>query len=83
MNAEAPSTVTVNDLAELAHRSGGGIAVTLYWSRADGAVSLAVEHLANGRRFDLEVEPDRALEAFYHPFAFAERPRAGRASVAA
>ena len=78
------SASTVADTPiDLAHRSCGGIAVTLYWSPADGAVSVAVEHLATERSFVLDVEPERALEAFYHPFGYAERPEAKRARVAA
>ena len=68
---------------ELAHRRGGGIAVTLYWSRADGAVAVEVEHVATGRRFTLDVEPARALEAYYHPFGYAARPAARQTALAA
>ena len=68
---------------ELAHRSGDGIAVTLYWSRADDSITVVVEHVATDSSFELAVERSRALEAFYHPFAFAARRRPELIEVAA
>ncbi len=56
---------------ELAHRKGDGIDVTLWWSRETGAVSVEVLHFATESAFELNVAPDRALDAFYHPFAYA------------
>jgi hypothetical protein len=32
-----------------------------------------VLHFASALAFELSVEPDRALEVFYHPFAYAAR----------
>ncbi len=59
--------------AELAQRENDGIRVRLLWSREDGAVAVQVRHLRSARTFELAVEPDRALEAYYHPFAFTPR----------
>lgn len=58
---------------DLAHRRGDGIDVTLWWSRRTGAVSVEVLHFASESAFELNVDPDRALDAFYHPFAYAAR----------
>ena len=58
---------------DLAHRRGDGIDVTLWWSRENGTVTVEVLHFATESAFELKVEPDRALEAFYHPFAYAAR----------
>ena len=58
---------------DLAHRKGDGIDVTLWWTRETGSVSVEVLHFASGSAFELKVAPDRALEAFYHPFAYAAR----------
>jgi hypothetical protein len=58
---------------DLAHRRGDGIDVTLWWSRRDNAVTVEVLHFASESAFELSVDPDRALEAFYHPFAYAAR----------
>jgi len=63
--------MTADTPIDLARRESDGIAVTLYWSRRDGAVTVLVEQRATESRFELEVEPARALEAFYHPFGYA------------
>jgi hypothetical protein len=58
---------------ELAHRKGDGIDVTLWWSRDEDSVSVEVLHFASESSFELAVARERALEAFYHPFAYAAR----------
>ena len=45
--------------------------VTLHWRPEDDAIVLAVEDWRTGEAFELEVEHDRALDAFHHPFAYA------------
>jgi hypothetical protein len=56
---------------ELSHRQGDGIDVTLWWSPADDSVSVEVLEFATASVFELPVERSRALDAFYHPFAYA------------
>jgi hypothetical protein len=56
---------------DLANRRGDGVDVTLWWSRADDSVSVEVLHLASDSTFELSVDPARALDAYYHPFAYA------------
>ena len=56
---------------ELANRKSDGIDVTLWWSREDDSVSVEVLHFASESSFELAVDRARALEAFYHPFAYA------------
>lgn len=58
---------------ELANRRGDGIDVTLWWSREDDSVAVEVLHFASESSFELTVDRDRALDAFYHPFAYAAR----------
>lgn len=58
---------------DLANRRGDGIDVTLWWSPAENSVSVEVLHLASDSSFELSVERARALDAFYHPFAYAAR----------
>ena len=58
-------------LRELASRRGDGVEVTLHWRPEDDAIVLAVEDWRTGEAFELEVEHDRALDAFHHPFAYA------------
>jgi len=56
---------------ELAVRSSDGFHVRLLWHPGDNAVSVSVEDARLGARFRIPVAPDRALDAFYHPFAYA------------
>jgi hypothetical protein len=56
---------------ELDHRESDGIEVSLLWSRADGSLAVAVRDARTGERFELRVEPEQALDAFRHPFAYA------------
>jgi hypothetical protein len=56
---------------ELAARESDGIHVLLLWHPDAHALTVAVEDARAGDRFHLAVAPDRALDAFYHPFAYA------------
>ena len=56
---------------ELAARDSDGIFVQLLWHPRQNTVTLAVEDVRVGARFDVAVAADRALDAFYHPFAYA------------
>ena len=68
---------------DLAHRRSDGIDVVLWWSPDDDAVAVEVLHLSTDESFELVVERDRALDAFYHPFAYAARRRSELLDVAA
>jgi hypothetical protein len=56
---------------ELAVRESDGIHVLLLWHPNENALTVSVEDARVGDRFQLAVAPDRALDAFYHPFAYA------------
>jgi hypothetical protein len=56
---------------ELAARESDGIQVLLLWHPEENAVTVSVEDVRIGDRFQLAVAPERALDAFYHPFAYA------------
>jgi len=56
---------------ELATRKSDGLHVQLLWERSTNGVTVAVEDLRAGDRFRLAVACERALDAFYHPFAYA------------
>ena len=43
----------------------------MLWHPDDNALTVTVEDERVGDRFQLAVAPDRALDAFYHPFAYA------------
>ena len=63
---------TIRDrVRELASRESDGVKVVLLWHPRQDATTLAVSDSRTGEHFELPVESDRALEAFYHPFAYA------------
>ena len=56
---------------ELARRESDGLAVVLLWDPNKDAVTVSVADTRTGDRFQLAVDGSRALDAFYHPFAYA------------
>lgn len=56
---------------ELASRESDGVVVLLLWHPDDDAVTVSVDDSRSGCRFELAVERGCALDAFYHPFAYA------------
>ena len=60
---------TVQARRELAHRVSGGMEITLYWWAADNSTSIEVWQPDSGETLAFDVPPERALDAFYHPFA--------------
>jgi hypothetical protein len=56
---------------ELAQRRSGADEVLLLWHPESGRVELAVRNLATGAGCQIEVAPADAIDAFYHPFAYA------------
>ena len=65
MNPATPHT------RELAARETDGIHVLLLWLPRENAITVSVEDDRRGDRFQLAVAPHQALDAFYHPFAYA------------
>ena len=63
-------TLATSLARELAVRDSDGVHVRLLWHPGDG-VTVSVEDARFGDRFQIAVAPDRALDAFYHPFAYA------------
>ena len=68
MEAQA-SEPFVEPRRELARRVSGGIEVALYWSPVDHSTTVEVWDAASEETLVFDVPPERALEAFYHPFA--------------
>lgn len=56
---------------ELASRESDGVRVLLLWHPSDNAVTVSIEDTRAGQCVELAVQRDRALDAFYHPFAYA------------
>ena len=50
-------------------RVSGGTEVALYWSPLDNGTTVEVWDSASDETIVFAVPPERALEAFYHPFA--------------
>jgi len=60
---------------ELAHRSSDGLDVTLLWVHGGGRdgdkeVVVCVWDAREGVYFEIPTVPNRALDTYYHPFAF-------------
>ena len=56
---------------ELAVRDSDGVHVLLLWHPEENALTVSVEDARLGNRFRIAVAPERALDAFYHPYAYA------------
>ncbi|HEY3921904.1 MAG TPA: hypothetical protein VGL76_07295 [Gaiellaceae bacterium] len=63
------------DLIELAERSRDGVEVRLLWHRNGGEVVLRVADDKTGEAFELQIAPERAMDAFRHPFVYASSVR--------
>lgn len=71
MTATAPT-----DRRELAHRTGDGIEVTLFWSKPSNRVTIAVLDTRSDEGLEFEVDGGDALDAFNHPYVYAATQRA-------
>jgi hypothetical protein len=60
---------------ELANRSSDGVEVTLLWAQTNGIDELVVcvSDIRAGAYFEIPAEPARALDVYYHPFAYRDR----------
>ena len=62
---------TASHTRELADRESDGVHVLLLWHPAENALTVSVEDSRLDDSFQFAVAPERALDAFYHPFAYA------------
>jgi len=58
-------------MKEIANRTSDGIEVVLFWRRRDARLTVAVADERTGAYFEFDVEPEQALDAFHHPYAYA------------
>jgi len=65
------TTTAINDWRELARREGDGLVVSLFWSRATDRVKIAVVDQMFDEELYVDVPGACALDAYYHPFAYA------------
>jgi hypothetical protein len=67
---------------ELDHRQADGIDVWLLWNEATGGVVVSVFDAKGAEAFEIPVcSGERALDVFYHPFAYAAHRRVERRAL--
>lgn len=72
VNDDGPSPERVSAPArELAERRSGTVEVLLLWHPEIDRVERSVRDLVTGAGFHIEVAPGNAIDAFYHPYAYA------------
>ena len=64
---------------ELARRLSGTVEVLLLWHPDTDGVELAVTERATGVELHIQLPPSVALDAFYHPYAYAAKRATVRA----
>jgi hypothetical protein len=69
--------VPTTTLRELDRRTSDGIDVSLLWNPRTKDVSVAVTDTRQGGSFAFGVEPQDALEAFWHPYAYVAQDDGG------
>jgi hypothetical protein len=57
---------------ELAHRSGAGVDVTLYWHPVLDELIVCVRDMRDGAHFEIHPPRYLALDVYYHPYAYAD-----------
>jgi dihydrofolate reductase len=67
---------------ELDHRVNDGLEVKLLWNPVTDRVSVTLEDERTAEFFELDVDPEHALSAFYDPFEYANRAGNDRALAA-
>jgi len=60
-------------VTELHHRNADGVDVSLLWDSGAEDLVVLVEDSRTGDRFSLAAARERALDVFYHPYAYAAR----------
>jgi hypothetical protein len=58
---------------ELAQRLSGTDEIQLLWHPGSDCIELSVRDLETGAGLQIAVAPGRAVDAFYHPYAYAPR----------
>jgi hypothetical protein len=57
-------------MRELAHREGSDVDVSLFWRPEDSSLLLLLVEVPTGVVFEIPVEPQDAMDAFNHPYAY-------------
>ena len=56
---------------ELAHRANDGLEVTLLWQRGTDELTVCVCDPRCNAYFEIQPQPNLALDVFYHPYSYA------------
>ena len=64
-----PATLA-RHIRELAQRRSANLEITLLWNRRSRRVWISILDLTNDEQLAARVPPDRALDAFNHPYAY-------------
>jgi len=67
------AAATQSSIHELANRVSGDLEITLFTDTYDNSTAIELRHAAISEPVSFRVPPDRALDAFHHPFAYLER----------
>ena len=70
MNLCEPIENTTPTTRELARRLSGTEEILLLWYPTSERVAISLRDIATGASFHFEVPPRRAIDAFYHPYAY-------------
>jgi hypothetical protein len=71
ITAKGSSMISHDTERELDYRESDGFEVSLVWFPARNEIAVKVLDTRTGERFEIPVDPDSALDAFAHPFAYA------------
>jgi hypothetical protein len=74
--SSSPLSTAAPEARELAARETDGFRVVLLWHPREDAITVTLEDTRDGDHLHLVVPRDRALHAFYHPFAYVPRTAA-------
>jgi hypothetical protein len=67
------SPVVEASTRELAQRRSGTVEILLLWHAEIDRVEISLHDSSTGAGFYVDVPPGNALDAFYHPYAYAPR----------
>ena len=69
------STTATTDTTrhELAQRVSGGLEITLFRDMRGDSINIELRHAAIKEPISFRVPPERALDAFHHPFVYLEQ----------
>ena len=60
---------TVKSARELDHRESDGLMVDLMWDEEDNRVFVKVQDHRTGESFQVDANPENAMDVFNHPYA--------------